>query len=59
MWHKIAPRLAEDFTVVATDLRGYGSSSKSPTTSDHQPYSKRAMVILAIVQERHRRTAEE
>ncbi len=28
MWHKIAPRLAEDFTVVAPDLRGYGDSSK-------------------------------
>src|SRR5690349_14307604 len=27
-WHKIAPRLAEKFTVVATDLRGYGDSSK-------------------------------
>ncbi len=27
-WHKFAPRLAEEFTVVATDLRGYGDSSK-------------------------------
>ncbi|WP_256730354.1 alpha/beta fold hydrolase [Pseudomonas sp. ANT_H12B] len=27
-WHKIAPRLAKDFTVVCTDLRGYGDSSK-------------------------------
>lgn len=43
MWHKIAPRLAEDFTVVAMDLRGYGGSSKPPTTPDHEPYSKRAM----------------
>lgn len=43
MWHKIAPRLAEDFTVVAADLRGYGGSSKPPTTDDHEPYSKRAM----------------
>ncbi|MGH2542825.1 MAG: alpha/beta fold hydrolase, partial [Ardenticatenaceae bacterium] len=43
MWHKIAPRLAQDFTVVAADLRGYGDSSKPPTTSDHAPYSKRAM----------------
>lgn len=43
MWHKIAPRLARDFTVVATDLRGYGDSSKPPTTPDHEPYSKRAM----------------
>ena len=28
MWHLVAPRLAEHFTVVAADLRGYGSSSK-------------------------------
>jgi haloacetate dehalogenase len=43
MWHKVAPGLARDFTVVATDLRGYGDSSKPPTTADHEPYSKRAM----------------
>ena len=43
MWHKVAPRLARDFTVVAADLRGYGDSSKPPTTPDHEPYSKRAM----------------
>jgi haloacetate dehalogenase len=43
MWHLVAPRLARDFTVVATDLRGYGDSSKPPTTADHEPYSKRAM----------------
>lgn len=43
MWHKIAPRLAQHFTVVAADLRGYGESSKPPTTSDHEPYSKRAL----------------
>ena len=30
MWHKIAPGLAERFTVVATDLRGYGASSRPP-----------------------------
>jgi haloacetate dehalogenase len=43
MWHKVAPRLARDFTVVASDLRGYGGSSKPATTPDHEPYSKRAM----------------
>ena len=42
-WHKIAPRLAEDFTVVATDLRGYGDSSKPPGGEDHAGYSFRAM----------------
>jgi len=43
MWHRVAPRLAEQFTVVCADLRGYGDSSKPPTTPDHEPYSKRAM----------------
>jgi haloacetate dehalogenase len=42
MWHLVAPRLAEDFHVVVPDLRGYGASSKPPTTEDHEPYSKRA-----------------
>jgi haloacetate dehalogenase len=42
-WHRVAPLLAERFTVVCPDLRGYGQSSKPPTTSDHAPYSKRAM----------------
>jgi haloacetate dehalogenase len=43
MWHKVAPRLAREFTVVAADLRGYGDSSKPTTTAGHEPYSKRAM----------------
>src|SRR5215471_5569074 len=43
MWHKIAPWLAREFTVVAADLRGYGDSSKPPNSADHAPYSKRAM----------------
>jgi haloacetate dehalogenase len=42
-WHKVAPLLAGRFTVVCPDLRGYGESSKPPTTPDHAPYSKRAM----------------
>ena len=43
MWHKIAPTLAERFTVVASDMRAYGDSSKPPTDAHHSPYSKRAM----------------
>jgi haloacetate dehalogenase len=43
-WHRVAPRLvAAGFTVVCPDLRGYGRSTKPPTTPDHAPYSKRAM----------------
>lgn len=42
-WRRIAPRLAERFTVVAADLRGYGASSKPPGGRDHAAYAKRAM----------------
>jgi haloacetate dehalogenase len=43
MWHGLAPKLAQQFTVIAPDLRGYGESSKPETTPDHMPYSKRVM----------------
>ncbi len=42
-WWKIAPQLAEKFTVVLTDLRGYGDSSNPDGGADHVNYSKRAM----------------
>jgi haloacetate dehalogenase len=42
-WREVAPVLARSFTVVATDLRGYGDSSKPPGDPDHITYSKRAM----------------
>lgn len=43
MWHKVAPQLARRFTVVATDLRGYGDSGKPEGLDDHGNYSKRVM----------------
>jgi haloacetate dehalogenase len=43
MWNKIAPRLAEDFTVVCPDLRGYGDSGKVEGDPEHMNYSKRVM----------------
>jgi haloacetate dehalogenase len=43
MWHEVAPPLAEQHTVVAADLRGYGGSDKPPSNPDHSSYSKRAM----------------
>ena len=42
-WHLVAPMLAKDFTVVATDLRGYGDSSKPADGTNHSGYSKREM----------------
>ena len=43
MWHRVAPALARDFTVIAADLRGYGDSSVPATVPDHASYSFRAM----------------
>lgn len=42
-WHRVAPTLAKRFTVVATDLRGYGESSRPTDGVDHEGYSKRSM----------------
>jgi haloacetate dehalogenase len=43
MWRDVAPRLADQFTVVCADLRGYGDSGCPRSTPDHAPYAKRAM----------------
>ena len=53
MWHRVAPALAERFTVVATDLRGYGASAKPPAGDDAAAYSKRQMALdqVAVMRE--------
>ncbi len=43
LWRKLAPRLAQDFTLVIPDLRGYGDSAKPPAGPDQAAYSKRAL----------------
>ncbi|MBS0326981.1 MAG: alpha/beta hydrolase [Proteobacteria bacterium] len=43
MWHRVAPVLAHDYTVVCADLRGYGDSGKPESDATHAAYSKRAM----------------
>ncbi|MCV0424641.1 MAG: alpha/beta hydrolase [Roseibium sp.] len=48
IWHKIAPKLAESFTLVMPDLPGYGRSSIPPLSSDHEAYSKRSMAQSMI-----------
>ena len=45
MWRKVALRLAQDFTVVVPDLRGYGDSSKPPAGENFINYSKRALAL--------------
>jgi haloacetate dehalogenase len=42
-WHRVAPILAERFTVVCPDLRGFGDSAKPPDDPEHLTYSKRVM----------------
>jgi haloacetate dehalogenase len=43
LWHKVAPALAREYTVVCPDLRGYGDSSKPKGVPGHANYSKRVM----------------
>jgi haloacetate dehalogenase len=52
MWHRVAPALAERFTVICPDLRGYGESLTPPATPDHAPYAKREMAkdMVAVMQ---------
>lgn len=52
MWHRVAPALAEEFTVVCADLRGYGASGTPPSTPDHAPYTKSAMAgdMVAVME---------
>jgi haloacetate dehalogenase len=52
-WRDVAPRLAEEFTVVATDLRGYGDSDQPKGLTDHSNYSKRAMAQDQVDVMRH------
>ncbi|WP_235966473.1 alpha/beta fold hydrolase [Micromonospora rubida] len=42
-WHRVAPLLAREHTVICPDLRGYGGSSKPPSDPGHTTYAKRAM----------------
>ncbi len=53
MWHLVAPALAEHFTVVMMDLRGYGDSARVPSDAQHAAYSKREMALDAMAVMRH------
>ena len=48
MWHLVAPALAQRFTVVMMDLRGYGDSIRPASDAEHAAYSKRAMSLDAL-----------
>jgi haloacetate dehalogenase len=53
IWHRVAPQLAEQFTVVAVDLRGYGDSGRPAADAQHAVYSKREMALDALAAMRH------
>ncbi|MGJ7583192.1 alpha/beta fold hydrolase [Variovorax sp. RHLX14] len=53
IWHRVAPMLAEQFTVIAADLRGYGDSSKPEGATDHSNYSKRTLAADQVALMRH------
>lgn len=48
MWHRVAPVLAERFTLVLMDLRGYGDSARPGSDGRHVAYSKREMALDAM-----------
>jgi haloacetate dehalogenase len=52
IWHRVAPTLARQRTLVLADLRGYGASSKPAGDTDHGNYSKRTMArdMLRLMQ---------
>src|SRR5712672_1910614 len=48
MWHRVAPQLADKFTLIVADLPGYGWSDMPESDRDHTPYTKRAMARTMI-----------
>jgi len=50
IWHRVAPELAQHFSLVMPDLRGYGDSSAPAGDPEHKLYSKREMAkdIIAL-----------
>ncbi|MBB3178906.1 alpha/beta fold hydrolase [Variovorax sp. Sphag1AA] len=48
IWHRVAPMLAQQFTVVTMDLRGYGDSGRPEADEAHVRYSKREMALDAL-----------
>jgi haloacetate dehalogenase len=48
MWHRVAPALAKEHTLVIADLPGYGASDAPEAAADHSPYTKRAMAVAMV-----------
>src|SRR6202000_799362 len=48
MWHRVAPQLADKFTLIIADLPGYGWSDMPESDENHTPYTKRAMAATLV-----------
>lgn len=48
MWHRVAGRLRDHFTLLCADLPGYGASYRPPVTADHAGHSKREMAAALV-----------
>src|SRR5258708_22705115 len=48
MWHRVAPQLADRFTLIIADLPGYGWSDMPESDADHTPYTKRVMAQAMV-----------
>ncbi|XXQ54728.1 alpha/beta fold hydrolase [Xenophilus aerolatus] len=53
IWHRVAPALARQLTLVMVDLRGYGDSGRPQSDAEHRPYSKREMAQDVLAAMRH------
>jgi len=48
MWHRVAPQLAQRFSLIIPDLPGYGWSDAPESDAEHSPYSKRSMANAMV-----------
>jgi len=48
MWRYLAPKFADDHTIICVDLPAYGQSGTPRSSADHSPYSKRAMAAALV-----------
>jgi haloacetate dehalogenase len=48
MWHKVAPELVNQYTVICPDIPGYGKSFKPIISNNHETYSKVNMALDII-----------
>src|SRR5664279_5805532 len=48
MWHRVAPALAQRFSLTIADLPGYGFSAVPTADANHAPYDKRSIAKAMV-----------